>query len=244
MAADNQKKRHRRFIAESTYLRRTYSQTRAPTGLYPDLLVSHLTERYFGTTGRLLDLGCGRGDFLAAFARAGFDVIGVDIHKDAGGNADGASIIRVDLEGDPLPFMPGIFDFVFSKSLVEHLADAAPALADVRSVMRPGGKIVVMTPSWRHTYRDIFFSEYTHVRPFTRQSLGEALVLAGFDAVSVGYFRQLPFLWRSPWLSPAASVLAALRLPYRPLYVAPWPAWANRTIRFSREVMLLATGTA
>jgi hypothetical protein len=96
-----------------------------------------------------------------------------------------------------------------------------------------------MTPSWRHTGGEIFYSEYTHVRPFTKQSLAELLTLAGFDGVEVKYFWQLPRLWSHPWLRPVTALPRLGHVPYRPLHAAPWPQALNRAIRFSREVMLL-----
>jgi SAM-dependent methyltransferase len=231
------------FLARSRYLDLKYSPERAPHTAYPDLLARWLLENVYGKAGRLLDLGAGRGDHLAAFSRLGFDVVGVDVHERSAELATESRIETVDLELEPLPFEPESFDFVFSKSVIEHLRTAASVLSRVRGVVRPGGRIAVMTPSWAHTHKRVFYSEYTHVRPFTQQSLHEALVLAGFDDVRVRTFRQLPFLWRYPLLTPAVSALAALPLPYRPLHRAPWPAAANTLLRFSKEVMLLGTAT-
>ena len=228
-------KRERLLVASSTYLRLKYSERRAPATGYPDRLAAHLTETVFERPGRLLDLGCGRGDFLEAFRRAGFDTVGADIHDDRHTEAVFADI------DEPLPFADDEFDFVFSKSVVEHLSDALVALAEIRRVLRPGGRLAVLTPSWRHTGQEIFYSEYTHVRPFTKQSLAEALTLANFENVVVDYFWQLPLLWRSPVLRPLTLVPRLFRLPYRPLMEVGWPAPLNRAIRFSREVMLLGT---
>ena len=228
-------KRERSLVASSTYLKLKYSERRAPVTGYPDRLVAHLTDIAFERPGRLLDLGCGRGDFLEAFRRAGFETVGADINDDRHPDA-----VFADLD-EPLSFADNEFDFVFSKSVVEHLTDAVVALAEIRRILRPGGRLAVLTPSWRHTGREIFYSEYTHVRPFTKQSLAEALTLANFDDVTVSYFWQLPLLWRSPALRPLTLLPRLVRLPYRPLVEVGWPAPLNRAIRFSREVMLLGT---
>jgi len=66
--------------------------------------------------------------------------------------------------------------------------------------------------------------------------------MAGFGEVRVVLFRQLPFLWRHPWLKPLVGYVAALPLPYRPFQRAPWPEAVNKLIRFGKEVMLLGTG--
>jgi SAM-dependent methyltransferase len=231
------------FLAQSRYLELKYSDERAPQSAYPDKLASWLLANVYERPGALLDLGSGRGDHLAAFARLGFDVTGVDISPRAVTAAERFTVLEVDLEHEPLPFDSESFDFLFSKSVLEHIQNATSFLAGAREVLRHGGKIALLTPSWKHMHGEAFYSEYTHVRPFTLPSLGEALTLAGFEDVSVRYFRQLPVTWRSRPARAAAAALGRLPLPYRPLHAAPWPQSLNKTIRFSREVLLLATAT-
>ncbi len=62
------------------YLDVRYSEAARPYTRYPDQLTQYLSERYLrGLAGKaLLDLGCGRGEFLHGFARQGFDACGVD----------------------------------------------------------------------------------------------------------------------------------------------------------------------
>jgi SAM-dependent methyltransferase len=232
------------FISESGYLELKYSELRAPRSKYPDLLAAWVLEHVFEQRGSLLDLGSGRGDHLAAFALLGFDVTGVDLARAAPELAGAFTVHRVDLEAEALPFADASFDFLFSKSVLEHIRNAASFLSGARRVLKPGGRIAIFTPSWRHMHAEAFFSEYTHVRPFTAPSLHEALILAGFEDVDVGYFRQLPFTWRHPWLLPPVAALGRLPLPYRPLRDAPWPGRLNTLIRFSREVLLLGVARA
>ena len=231
----------RAFLARSRYLDLKYSETRTPHGSYPQKLAQWLLDNVYGRTGSLLDIGSGRGDHLAAFAELGFDVTGVDIQAKSAELAGTFRVEIVDLDAEPLPFEPASFDFLFSKSVLEHLENAASFLAEARPVLRPGGTIAVFTPSWEHTYKRIFYSEYTHRRPFTRQSLAEALLLAGFEDVRVRPFVQLPAVWERPFLLPAVRAVRALPLRYRPLDEARWPDGLNKLIRFSKEVVLLGT---
>src|SRR5438876_500647 len=98
-----------------------------------------------------------------------------------------------------LPFPDGTFDYVFSKSNIEHLQHPGRMLRECYRVLRPGGVAVIMTPSWRHQWR-VFYEDYTHVSPFTVNGLSDALTIAGFHDVEVKLFWQLPFLWKRPWL--------------------------------------------
>jgi len=220
------------------YLDVTYSPARAARGGYPWRLAEWLLRHVYRGTGRLLDLGCGRGEHLAAFAHFGCDVAGVDISPRAVELAAGYRVAVADLEREPLPFAPG-FDYVFSKSVVEHMRNPSALFARALEALRPGGVAAIMTPSWEHTYWGPFYIDHTHVTPFTAPALADALEIAGFTSVRVSYFYQLPFLWRYPMLTPLVRMVAAVPLPYRPYRQAAWPEPVNTLIRFAKEVMLL-----
>jgi len=238
----NQTSDKQSVLTASTYLDVTYSPTRAPYGKYPYLLAQWLLEHAYKKPGRLLDLGCGRGEHLAAFAQLGFDVAGVDISPRAVELAEGYQVKVADLERDSLPFPVNSFDFVFSKSVIEHMRYPTGLLSSALEALRPGGTAVIMTPSWAHTYWGPFYIDHTHVTPFTAPSLADAFALVGFENVKASHFYQLPFLWRYPFLKPVVWTMAALPLPYRPYQSAPWPDGLNKMLRFSKEVMLLAIG--
>ena len=229
-------------FSRPAYLDVTYSAERAPIGDYPSLLAGWLTRKVFGGPGRLLDLGCGRGEHLGAFAAHGFEVAGVDIAPQAPQLAPGFDVTVADLARDALPFPAASFDYAFSKSVVEHMPEPLALFERAFESLRPGGLAVIMTPSWEFGYKGSFYIDHTHVTPFTRPSLADAFELAGFTDVRVAYFRQLPFLWKLPFLRPLARGVAALPLPYRPYAPAPWPDGLNKLIRFSKEVMLLGVG--
>ena len=65
---------------EKSYLDVRYAEENRPFTDYPGKLTHYLSERYLlgYRGGRLLDLGCGRGEFLHGFANEGFRVTGVD----------------------------------------------------------------------------------------------------------------------------------------------------------------------
>jgi SAM-dependent methyltransferase len=228
-------------LTAPAYLDVTYDPARLPYTAYPRQLAAWLAANVFGRPGRLLDVGCGRGEYLQAFRDLGFDVAGVDVSPRAPALAPGFHVEVADLDRGPLPFPSQTFDFVFSKSVVEHTRQPVALLARARAALRPGGVAVVMTPSWLHTYWGPFYIDHTHVTPFTAPALADALTLAGFEVVGIRHFRQLPFLWKRPWLAPLVRALAALPLRFRPLSPdAGWPDRVNTLIRFSKEVMLLA----
>jgi len=223
------------------YLRVSYDPAKEPYTTYPARLSRYLCDSWFRGRGRILDIGCGRGEYLSAFQSLGYEVAGIDLSPAAPEFSPEHSIKVVNLELEPLPFPPGCFDHVFSKSVVEHLRNPDAFLARAFEALRPGGDAVIMTPSWRHTAWGPFYIDHTHVTPFTAPSLAQAMVLAGFEDVRVTHFRQLPAVWRMPVLNYFCQLIAALPIPFRPMdSFAPWPDALNKVIRFSNEVMLLA----
>lgn len=230
------------LFSNPRYLEVTYSSERTPYTEYPYLLAQWLFKNVYKKPGRLLDFGCGRGEHLAAFARLGFDVAGADASPRAKELAPHYPVEVIEPSSDSLPFLPNSFDFVFSKSVIEHLREPTQFLSKGIEALRPGGTAVIMTPSWAHTYWGPFYIDHTHVTPFTIPSLTDAMTMVGFESVAVSYFYQLPFLWHSPFLKPLVRMFAALPLPYRPYQGAPWPEGLNKIVRFSKEVMLLGVG--
>lgn len=227
-------------VQRAAYLDLTYSETRAPRGTYPDRLARHLHETVYRRPGRLLDVGCGRGEFLAAFAGLGHAVAGVDISPRAPDLAPGHEVRVANLERENLPFEPRSFDFAFSKSVIEHVRDPLVFCEKVFDALAPGGTAIVMTPSWVHNAWGPFYVDHTHVTPFTAPSLEDVLTLAGFEVERVEHFMQLPLAWNRPAAYWALRGFARLSLPYRPMHKVGWPESMNKIIRFAREIMLLA----
>lgn len=230
-------------VERADYLGIVYSKERRPPSDYPARLVKHLAEVYVPSRGRLLDLGCGRGDMLRAFDAVDFDVVGADISPDVASLCQPLEAHCVDLAHAPLPFAPSSFDVVFSKSVIEHLHDPMPFLETALEALKPGGTAIIMTPSWLHHGWGPFYLDHTHVTPFTAPSLHDAMSIAGFDRIEVTHFRQLPFLWRWPILSLPVALFSKLPLHYSPMHGQKklWPAGFDNFIRFSKEAMLLAS---
>jgi ubiquinone/menaquinone biosynthesis C-methylase UbiE len=96
---------------------------------------------------RILDAGCGSGPLFAALRDRGAIVTGFD--KSAGmlelarrRLGDDADLQVADL-GSPLPFPDSTFDAVTASLVLHYLEDWGPALAELRRVLKPGGRLIV-----------------------------------------------------------------------------------------------------
>ena len=95
----------------------------------------------------VLDLCCGQGTLTAALADAGARVTGLDFSPEMLAIA-GARAPAVDLvEGDAtaLPFADGSFERVINNFGMMHIPDQPAALAEIRRVLRPGGRFLMAT---------------------------------------------------------------------------------------------------
>ena len=104
------------------YLDVIYNDKARPQTSYPSKLAAYLVQLAGLKPGMsLLEVGCGRCEFLKGFAACGLSVTGVDISPKASEYAQGISILTADVETEKLPVADGSFDVVYSKSFIEHL---------------------------------------------------------------------------------------------------------------------------
>ncbi|WP_336205986.1 class I SAM-dependent methyltransferase [Nonomuraea sp. LPB2021202275-12-8] len=99
------------------------------------------------TGRRILDAGCGSGPLFSALRDRGAIVTGIDAsagmlelaRRRLGDDAD----LRVADLASPLPFPDGAFDDVIASLVLHYLEDWGPTLAELRRVLRPGGRLLV-----------------------------------------------------------------------------------------------------
>lgn len=109
---------------------------------------------------RILDAGCGSGPLSAALRDRGATVTGIDASAGMLALArrrlgDDAALHVADLR-DRLPFADGAFDDVVASLVLHYLEDWGPTLAELRRVLRPGGRLIASVdhPFTAYTIRD------------------------------------------------------------------------------------------
>jgi SAM-dependent methyltransferase len=142
----------------------------------------------------VLDLGCGDGRFTAELAGAGAVAVGVEIARAAvdraQANHPGLDFRLAPIDG-PLPLDDNAFELVWASEVIEHVADTARWLSEIRRVLVPGGRLLVTTPSHGRLRLALGgierFSEPLgdHLHLYTRRSLAAVLGQFAFDDVRV-----------------------------------------------------------
>ena len=112
--------------------------------------------------------------------------------------------------------LPGsYFDGIFVSNFLEHLNnpdDVAAFLEKMRECMRPGGRMAIIGPNFRHCARE-YFDNADHRVILTEQSAAEHLYAAGFEVQRVCP-RFLPYSFGGRLPTHPALVRAYLRTPF------------------------------
>lgn len=145
-----------------------------------------------GAPGRVLDIGCGEGTFLAAMNRKGWEAWGVEISKDGAARAaarPGLKVFSEPLDRCPLPAKG--FDRVTLWHSIEHVTDPGGLLKTAAGLLKDDGRMLVAFPSSASWDFRLFGARWFHLDPprhlhyFTPQSMARLLSAAGLRAVRV-----------------------------------------------------------
>ena len=173
-----------------------------PAGLAPvdfelrrDFLLAHVAPG-----DRVLDVGCGEGAFMVELLRAGVEgVVGVDVAREPLRRArERHPELDLRLLGGEgaWELEDGSFDVVWAGEVIEHVADTAAWLSEVRRVLRSGGRLLLSTPAngrlallraalSRASFAERFDPLADHLRYYSRATLSDLLVEFGFESIEV-----------------------------------------------------------
>jgi SAM-dependent methyltransferase len=147
---------------------------------------------HFAPCRRVVDLGCGDGDFVALLLEQGIDALGVDADDkvSAAAQAKGLPLIHQNVF-DYLAAAPDqSVDGIFCAHLVEHLAypQVMELVRHSCRILRPGGRIVLATPDARtlFSHLEMFYLHFGHVSFYHPRLLCFLLAHEGFDQMEFG----------------------------------------------------------
>jgi SAM-dependent methyltransferase len=222
------------------YVSVIYEINRTPPSDYPLKLASYLCNRFSIERGsRLLEVGCGRGDFLKAFQKLGIDCSAVDLCSSTSNLLCNIEVRNVDISKDKLPYEDNFFDIVYHKSLIEHLYSPDNLMRETFRVLKPGGRVIMLVPDW-HSQMKVFYEDYTHCRPYDTTSLNDVLRIYGFSKIETELFYQLPAVWKYPRIRIICKMLQLILSV--PLARKLSNLMGVKFFRWSVELMVLGTG--
>ncbi len=176
--------------------------------------------------GRLLDVGCGWGEYPSIMAQLGWEVVGVEISEQAvmyGREKYGLDIRCGALKYQQFPDQS--FDVVTLWDVLEHLANPSETLSEVHRVLRPDGWLMMTVPNCRSLQASLFGGAWAqwdlprHLSHFNSDTLkaflnSQKFLIRSIDymsvptttASSIAYYLNARFgipHWQQPaWLKP------------------------------------------
>jgi SAM-dependent methyltransferase len=182
--------------------------------LWKVLCDGFFTPRYLRPTDTVVDLGAGYCDFINQIRVA--QRFAVDLNPDVERfAAPGVTVIRSPLEQLADWFEPESVDLALASNVFEHLRGPDVLLGilqSVRTVLRPGGSLVIMQPNVR-VVQGAFWDFFDHLLPLSERGMVEALTVAGFE-IRECRARFLPYTTKSAFPSSPALLRVYLALPF------------------------------
>jgi SAM-dependent methyltransferase len=185
------------------------------------LKTSHIRFfRHIKPKGRVLDIGCGNGYFLAACKEKGYEVQGIDVSPWAAQYASCKLGLAVDVgEVEEVDLPSRSFDIVTMWHCLEHTHDPNRAVSRARSWLKRDGILIVEVPNYegtdaRKTWQDWEHWDLPyHLYHFTPQTLMRLLRGSGFDVVKTKDYHSEVIktnLKRVPGMSLFARLIARI----------------------------------
>jgi len=162
-----------------------------------DSLYRERIRKHLRPGQRLLDAGCGRYLRFCKELSDTAEVVGIDLD----------TVLETDNQRQPfgvrgdlsrLPFPAGHFDVVISRSVIEHLEDPGAVFREFSRVLRPGGKVILVTPN-KYDYVSL-------IAAFTPYRVHRALCAKIFNVSEDDVF---PTLYRANTISSIRKTLNA-----------------------------------
>lgn len=192
------------------YQNRFGSEEVARTDLW-EVLCRDFFQRWVPADATVLDVAAGHCEFINNIRAA--RKLAVDLNPDVRFRANSDVAAFVSRSDDMTTIEPASVDRVFISNFFEHIPREVilSTLEEVRRVLRPDGKLLVLQPNVRYCARD-YWMFFDHITPVDDRALVEALQATGFD-VELVIPRFLPYTTKSRLPSGPALVKLYLKVP-------------------------------
>jgi len=187
--------------APSTHssLAQSYDERTSTYQTFGNNALLQVVRRVLPREGAVLDVGCASGGLLAGLRDVAARRVGVEISSSAAAAAaaEADKVVVGDIADPALSLDGEQFDVVVLADVVEHTVDPHKTLELVRRHCKPTGRIVVSVPNVAHwamrwqlargrwDYTESGVLDRSHLRFFTRTSVVDAIVDAGYAVEDV-----------------------------------------------------------
>lgn len=149
--------------------------------------------------GKVLEIGSGIGNISSFFMEDEFEILLTDIRKGYCQKLEerfqdnpffmGTEVVNLTDEDFDSKFENhlGQYDTVFALNVVEHIYDDVLALKNCRKLLKEGGQLIILVPSYKQLYNR-FDEELGHYRRYTKSMLSSVFLKNNFTIIHKQYF--------------------------------------------------------
>lgn len=140
--------------------------------------------------GKLLDIGCGIGDFLCHVKRNGWEVVGIEPSDDAKSIAEKRLGFRPLAPSESFLLPDASFDVITLWHVLEHVDDLKFQTREITRLLKPGGRLVIALPNFQSFDCQYFKDKWAawdvprHLNHFAPETLKKMICSLGFDYLS------------------------------------------------------------
>lgn len=182
---------------------------------YPflDVRISYIKD--LSLYGKILDIGCGKGDVLKIFhqVRPDIKIYGIDVKDFADFLPKYVEFEQLNVEFNQLPFPSDFFDGVSIIHVIEHIEKLQMILKEILRVLKIGGKFYLETPHIKSLFIPSlnffsdneggpinFYDDITHKRIYTKSDLKNYFKYLPVRDIRFGIYRNYVYSLISPFL--------------------------------------------
>jgi len=167
--------------------------------------------KYFHLGDKVLDLGCGRGEFLQLLKEEGIEGYGIDLNEEMllRAREKDLKVVKAEAVSHLETLAPGGVSGIFASQLIEHLPpEQGKKLVELAWEKLPsGGRLILETVNPGSLFAlSHFFTDPSHIRPIHPEALRFLYEAAGFSKVEVIFLSPVPEEGKLEPLTPPPSL--------------------------------------
>ncbi len=152
--------------------------------------------------GRILDIGCGAGDFLTYAQSKGWEVCGIEPNEKAKTHSEKRLNAKIFKPEEIVNFNNNTFDVVTLWHVLEHIEDLNEQIGQLKRILKPQGRVIIALPNLNsadaHHYRE-FWAAYDvprHLYHFSFKNIRELMQKHQFR-----FLKREPLKWDAYYIA-------------------------------------------
>ncbi len=158
--------------------------------------INEYLQKYITNTSKVLDIGCGYGDFINGIVAS--EKYAIDLNPEMKKHIDIENVSFHDQSVlAPFNSVSNKVDVIFASNLFEHFNDEELIILieNIKNKLISGGKLILIQPNYYYAYKE-YWDDYTHKKAFSHNSINDFLIANNFRIINLEH-KFIPFSLKS-----------------------------------------------